>query len=118
MRILLPTLAVAFVAFSVWLGVRIYNRREKWAKRTAVGIMIGMPLLYVLSFGPACWYARPEPGVHYRLPPSIYWPIGWVCTKAPRSIVRLIGWYAIIGNDRQLMVPTNPSGTAWVGFSG
>jgi hypothetical protein len=33
---LIPFLGVAFVAFSIWLAVRIINRRERWAKRTAV----------------------------------------------------------------------------------
>ena len=52
MTILLPALAVA--AFCVWLGVRVVNRRERWAKWT-LATVIGMPVLYVASFGPACW---------------------------------------------------------------
>jgi hypothetical protein len=39
MTILLSTLAVtgvAFAAFCVWLTVRIVNRRERWAIRTAI----------------------------------------------------------------------------------
>ena len=36
MTIVLPALGVAFAAFCVWLGVRIVNRRERWAIRTAV----------------------------------------------------------------------------------
>jgi hypothetical protein len=44
--------AVAFAAICVWLGVRIYNRRERWAKRT-LALLVGLPLLYVASFGPA-----------------------------------------------------------------
>jgi hypothetical protein len=31
MTIFLPTLAVAFAAFCVWLTVRVVNRRERWA---------------------------------------------------------------------------------------
>jgi hypothetical protein len=46
-------LAVAFAAFCVWLGVRVYNRRERWAKWTAVGICL--VTAYVLSIGPAAW---------------------------------------------------------------
>lgn len=49
MNIILPALAVAFAALCVWLGVRIFNRRERWAKWTAVAvIMLGYPL----SIGP------------------------------------------------------------------
>jgi hypothetical protein len=36
MSLVLPTLAIAFAAFCVWPGVRVYNRRESWAKWTAV----------------------------------------------------------------------------------
>src|SRR5436189_311270 len=54
MSIALPALAVVLAAFCVWLTVRIVNRREGWAK-WALATMIGMPALYVASFGPACW---------------------------------------------------------------
>jgi hypothetical protein len=42
-----------FVAFCIWLTVRIVNRRERWAKRTA--IVVAAVLLYVLSLGPLIW---------------------------------------------------------------
>jgi hypothetical protein len=45
-------LCVAYVGFCVWLAIRIVNRRERWAKRTAIAMAI-VPLLYVLSSGPA-----------------------------------------------------------------
>jgi hypothetical protein len=46
-----------------------------------VALLIGLPVLYVASFGPACWFAC-ETGVAYRdVKPSrglfIYWPLGW-----------------------------------------
>jgi len=66
MIILLPALGGVFAAFCVWLTVRIVNRREKWAKWTAVGLL-GLPLLYVLSFGPACWIDR-HPGLYIQAP--------------------------------------------------
>jgi hypothetical protein len=53
MSIVLPAIAVAFAAFCVWLAVRIVNRREKWARWTLVAV-VGLPVLYVASFGPAC----------------------------------------------------------------
>jgi hypothetical protein len=52
MSIVLPALAVAFAAFCVWLGVRIVNRRERWAKWTAV-VVVALLVGYPLSFGPA-----------------------------------------------------------------
>ncbi|MBI3862942.1 MAG: hypothetical protein HY290_13710 [Planctomycetia bacterium] len=54
MSFLLPALAVAFAAFCVWLTVRIVNRKERWAKWTLAAV-VGLPVLYVASFGPACW---------------------------------------------------------------
>ncbi|HEY3967384.1 MAG TPA: hypothetical protein VGM05_22680 [Planctomycetaceae bacterium] len=51
MIILLPTLAAAFTAFCVWLAVRIVNRRERWTKRLAWGL-IAMSAIYALSSGP------------------------------------------------------------------
>jgi hypothetical protein len=55
MQSFLTALAVAFAAFCVWLTVRIVNRRERWAKWNLSGVVFGMPVLYVVSFGPACW---------------------------------------------------------------
>jgi hypothetical protein len=60
MSIVLPALAIAFAASCVWLAVRIVNRRERWAKWTAAGTLVGIPLLYVLSFGPACRLAAEQ----------------------------------------------------------
>src|SRR5215469_15309492 len=58
MTILLPTLAVAFAAFCVWLTVRIVNRRERWAKWTLATLIV-IAVLYPLSVGPANWlYVR------------------------------------------------------------
>ena len=54
---LLPALAVAFAAFCVWLTVRTVNRRERWAKWTLTTLAC-VPILYVLSFGPACWVSH------------------------------------------------------------
>jgi hypothetical protein len=54
MSIVLPALAVAFAAFCIRLTVRIINRRERWAKWTLAAVVCA-PVLYVASFGPACW---------------------------------------------------------------
>ncbi len=44
-------LGVAYGALWVWLGVRIFNRRERWAKWAAMGL-VALPGLYALSSGP------------------------------------------------------------------
>jgi hypothetical protein len=41
----------AFAASCIWLTVRIVNRRERWAKWTAVALVLA-PVLYVVSSGP------------------------------------------------------------------
>jgi hypothetical protein len=44
-------MGVSFAAVCVWLGVRIYNRRERWAKWT-LAASVALPVLYVAGFGP------------------------------------------------------------------
>jgi len=54
MTILLPAFGLVFATLCIWLGVRICNRRERWAEWTLAAI-IGVPTLYIVSIGPACW---------------------------------------------------------------
>jgi hypothetical protein len=111
MTMLLPIVAVVLAAFCVWLGVRIINRRERWAKLT-LAVVVGLPVLYVASFGPACWIAsRTEIGI--GLLQIVYHPL---ITAMPRDdrIIRIysasdgcvrafyypdgiIHWYSTIG---------------------
>jgi hypothetical protein len=110
MSIVLTALAVAFAAFCIWLVVRIINRRERWAKWT-LGATLSLPLLYVLSFGPVCWWFTPGPepppvrdgllqdevnlrGTSGRRLASFYWPLGWLAAYGPKPISRPIRSYA------------------------
>ena len=104
MTILLPALAIAIAAFCVWLTVRIVNRRERWVKWTLAGV-VGVPVLYVASFGPACWvvdrgWIAPRP-IAYA-----YWP----CLRAmwggiaPHAISEVLYWWATMGNDDSKVV--------------
>jgi len=45
--------AVAVGALTIWLIVRIANRRERWPKWA--GAALALLFVYPLSFGPACW---------------------------------------------------------------
>jgi hypothetical protein len=78
MEIIVLTFAIAFAAFCIWLTVRIINRRERWAKRTAVAIVVALPALYALSFGPACWLSS-QRAQKWSCPSvmRVYWPMGW-----------------------------------------
>jgi hypothetical protein len=44
-------IGAVYAAACVWLGVRIFNRRERWAKWSAALLAV-TPALYVLSSGP------------------------------------------------------------------
>ena len=43
--------SAVFAATCIWLTVRIVNRRERWAKWTAVALVL-TPVLYAVSSGP------------------------------------------------------------------
>src|SRR5437879_1679273 len=58
-------LGAAFAAVAVWLAVRIFNRREKWAKCAAIG-MAAAPVLYFLSSGPMSMAAFRRQVAHTR----------------------------------------------------
>ncbi len=122
MSYVLLVLCVAFAAGCVWLTVRIVNRRERWAKRTAVALAC-LPILYALSFGPACWIAA-TPWVPGRADvPSIgmrfYYPIGAVIHRTQSQdslpVRRWITWGAKQGG--RVIVPVDASGKNWYGFT-
>ena len=58
-------LCVAFAAFAVWLTVRIINRRERWAKRAAVGLVV--LAMYPLGVGPFYWFQTNRRNIMFRL---------------------------------------------------
>ncbi len=91
---MLPALAVTFIAFCIWLTVRIINRRERWAKRMAVATAV-LLLAYPLSEGPANWLDRRGllPIWSYRpLFGNLYVPLNEVAVRTrPTSAVR--EWY-------------------------
>jgi hypothetical protein len=93
--IILPALAVAFAALCAWLGVRTYNQRERWAKWT-LAIFVGVPVLYVVSFGPACWvYSRmASDDETWVTLDFIYAPFLRVWRYHDGTIPEAIEWYA------------------------
>jgi hypothetical protein len=78
-------LGLGFAAFCVWLAVRIVNRQERWAKRTALGLFVVL-VGYPLSIGPACWLSsRVECGA--MIVTLIYRPLlGFVPTPATEML--------------------------------
>jgi hypothetical protein len=68
-----------------------------------VALLIGLPVLYMASFGPACWWLS-EPvtlnfvAVKVRRAPTIYSPIGRLARNlGPGRISNGIHWYATVG---------------------
>ena len=96
MNTVFTILTVAIAALCVWLAVRIISRRERWAKRTAVALAMGLPMLYVLSIGPVCWFSTPHTigtsgPARNRFAysedraivlPDVYIPIGWIASRS------------------------------------
>jgi len=102
--IALQDLGVIIAAVCLWLGVRIFNRRERWAKWTLAAIVCP-PALYLLGFGPACWWfyeIRPTPDktlscLTIRRPPKFYRPLGQVLIKMPGFVADGVACYALLG---------------------
>jgi hypothetical protein len=109
----LSTLAVAFAAFCVWLTVRIVNRRERWAKWT-LAVVVGLPVLYVASFGPACWICSRlrvrDRHVRFVAVPMAYYPVGSACFYGPlnRPFERYARWGMAQGSG--ILIPFVYSG--------
>ena len=89
-----------------------------------VATLIGVPLLYVASFGPACWWFSVPPSgprdwgysaIEYHKVSTVYWPIGWVAKHGPYPVQRCIAWYATLWIDH-VILPCNPSATSGLGI--
>jgi hypothetical protein len=106
MDIFLPALSLLSAAFCVWLGVRIVNRRERWAKWTAAGTVV-LPALYVLSFGPACWISSRtetdvpmDDDVESSFVAAAYQPVLSIAWRGPKPIRDSVRWYAhLLANE-------------------
>src|SRR5258708_2714913 len=102
-----PIFGVAFAAFCLWLAVRIINRREKWAKRTALGLALAM--IYPLSLGPACWFTGRMnfgPGAIS----AIYRPLTWtfadpVLSRSERIGMVLRSYSCLLAKDGWVWQP-------------
>jgi hypothetical protein len=72
-------------------------------------LLIGLPVLYVTSFGPACWISsRVEPsGETVSL---IYRPVAWAIWNGPDWITNPIGdyGYSLSAEGTSLMVGDDP----------
>jgi hypothetical protein len=93
------------------------------------GLLIGLPVLYVASFGPACWWFSKEATPEFSLrradvidvprslapqAPQAYWPLGWLAANGPRPITRMLFWYATAGGQQLVHLPCDEHGRSWI----
>jgi len=110
---------VSFAAFCIWLAIRIFNRRERWAKWMLAAAVVGVPALYVFSSGPTRTVAfhkssitATNPGVTFFMADewwlNLYEPLIWV---SQQSWGTPLNWY---WERFPLPIPPSPSATSEV----
>lgn len=87
--LLVPALVLAILC--TWLAVPLLRKRKREVKLTAVAL----PMLYVLSFGPACWISS-RTGRGANTVTAVYQPVFNIWWNGPRGIGRAVEWYARI----------------------
>lgn len=97
-----PVFITATVALYIYLGVRVINRRERWAKRT-LAAMIGVPVLYIASFGPVCWLGH-RGFLSGGMIEVAYRPIAIVLRSGPPPVRKALRWYAGFTGTQTSMV--------------
>ena len=88
----LAILGIAFAATCIWLGVRIVNRRERWAKWTAAALVV-VTAGYPLSWGPVYAVLRINGLIECPAYHTIYGPFFLLNNNGPESIMRLVDFY-------------------------
>jgi hypothetical protein len=74
------------------------------SRRFWIGVAL-VSVLYVASFGPACWFlASHRRDVGPPIAGRLFWPVGWIANNGPHSTRRMIEWYATRRHD-VLLVP-------------
>lgn len=107
---------IAFAALCVWLSVRFVNRRERWVKWTAAGLVFA--LFYPLSLGPACWItSRLNAGAGCIS--SIYRPVVLLMIDGPVDLTEQLDSFSMFGADPTWLWDLDPIGREprWVPMS-
>jgi len=73
-----------------------------------VAVLVGLPVLYVASFGPACWIAARTGGE--GMLKFGYWPVGRIAYRGPSAIGAVIESYASadLPEGRAIVIPGAP----------
>ena len=85
------------------------SRKRPGAAFWATVVVVAIPLIYVLSFGPACWITSRS---QMERLPMIYLPVGWAGMNGPDGLRTAICWYACVGmpHGSTVILPTDLSG--------
>jgi hypothetical protein len=82
------------------------DRKPVWP--WIVALLIGLPAMYVASFGPACWFVSRAPFLSERLL-VVYLPLDRVAWEYPESFSETLDWYgSLFMSDEQIL---------WIGHS-
>ena len=89
-------------------------RTSRRFRRWAGVVLIAAPTVYLLSFGPACWWfadsaqgvpGGPNIGSDAACVSKAYWPIGWGADRF-QSLRPIIAWYSrLCGTRTAVIVP-------------
>ncbi len=118
-KAILSAAGVVLAALCIWLTVRIVNRRERWAKRTLAALIVLMPIFYLASFGPECWWfavtvrqveGGPPFGSNAAYASRAYWPIGWAVDRYPSLRPIIAGYSRLFGKRSAVLLPVKGSG--------
>src|SRR5262245_34115800 len=82
-----------------------------------VALVIGVPVAYLASFGPACWwFTSRDPtgyGERYMRVHRMYWPIGWLAENGPGPVGDAIFWCANPLRKETVILPSGYSAGMW-----
>ncbi len=87
---------LSWVAACIWVGIRLINRRDQRTRQW--GLILGaMPVVYVASFGPACWLSSRTGDPQHasvELVEELYQPCLRMGVSAPPPVSRMISFWA------------------------
>ena len=101
--------------------IRDVNAHRKHVWPWIAVLLIGLPILYVGSFGPACWLTAASRGMDplRSIPPSpgmiAYWPLGRMASNGPLAVMTWLRWWMYFGAKRgaAVRVPTDLNGNSF-----
>jgi hypothetical protein len=74
------------------------KRLGRWL--TLLSVVVALPLLYVISIGPAIWFS--DRGIIQKsVVASIYAPVYWVYERGPVSIQSGMDWYVELWSKKR-----------------